>query len=177
MSTNALAKPNPGIDCAEVASPSVALLDSAELIEFRQEIPGTPEEIFPFFADARNLGRITPPWLQFKVLTPGPIAMAPGTLIDYRLSWRRIPICWRTLISAWEPPFRFVDEQIRGPYRVWHHEHVFESKGHHTVMRDRVRFLAPLASISHPLVVRRDIERIFLYRRQVIAQELSKVQP
>jgi len=157
-----------------VASPSAGLIDRAELIEFRQELPGAPEEVFEFFADARNLELITPPWLRFKVLTrgadeSGEIEMRPGTLIDYRLSWRGIPIRWRTLISTWEPPFRFVDEQIRGPYRVWHHEHTFERKGDVTVMRDRVRFLAPLARMSHPLVVRRDVERIFAYRRAAIA--------
>lgn len=153
-----------------VESPSAALIDRAELIEFRQELPGTPEEIFPFFADALNLERITPPWLSFKVLTPAPIEMRPGTVIDYRLRWRIVPIRWRTLISTWEPPFRFVDEQIRGPYRVWHHEHIFERKGDMTVMRDCVRFLAPLSGISHPLIVRRDVERIFEHRRAAIGQ-------
>ncbi len=155
---------------ASIASPSASLVPRAELIEFRQELDGAPEDVFPFFADASNLERITPPWLNFKVLTPTPIAMHPGTLIDYRLRWRVVPVRWRTLISTWDPPHRFVDEQIRGPYRIWHHEHIFDRQGSRTVMRDRVHFLAPLARLSHPLVVRRDIERIFAYRRAAIGR-------
>jgi len=151
-----------------------ARLDRAEAIEFRQVLPGTPAEIFPFFADAANLERITPPWLRFTVLTPAPIAMRPGTLIDYRLRWRVFPIRWRTLISTWDPPHRFVDEQIRGPYRIWHHEHTFERDGDTTVMRDRIHFLAPLSWISHPLTVRRDVERIFAHRREAIGSALAE---
>lgn len=100
-------------------------------------------EVFAFFAEARNLEAITPPWLRFEVLTPEPIRMAAGTLVDYRLRLRGVPLSWRSEISAWEPPFRFVDEQTRGPYRLWVHEHTFESSGSFTVARDRVRYSAP----------------------------------
>jgi ligand-binding SRPBCC domain-containing protein len=86
----------------------------------------SPTEIFPFFADAKNLGALTPPWLHFEILTPGHIEMGVGTLIEYRID---IPLRWRTRIKAWEPPLRFFDEQIKGPYRRWIHEHRFAESG------------------------------------------------
>src|SRR5262245_19539074 len=86
------------------------------------------EEVFAFFADATNLEAITPPWLHFRILTPRPIELAAGTLIDYQLSLFKIPFCWRTRIDSFEPPHRFVDTQIRGPYRFWHHTHEFTAE-------------------------------------------------
>lgn len=158
---------------ARAASEADARMRGASLFESTQRFRGTPEEIFPFFADARNLEAITPPWLRFTVLTPRPIAMGVGALIDYRLRWRVVPIRWRTRIAAWEPSRRFVDEQIRGPYRLWHHEHTFESDGAFTLMRDRVHYRAPFAAIAHPLIVRRDVERIFAYRRDALERLLG----
>ena len=97
-----------------------AALEACSVFEAAQVLPGRPQEVFPFFADALNLEAITPPWLNFKVLTAGPIEMREGALIDYRLRWRVFPVRWRTRIAMWEPPHRFVDEQLRGPYRRWH---------------------------------------------------------
>lgn len=131
-------------------------------------LPSALEELFPFFADATNLERITPPWLRFQILTPLPIEMRPGTVIDYKLRIRGLPIRWRTLITAWEPPHRFVDEQVRGPYRLWVHEHTFVPCGTGTQVRDRVRYAVPLDRLLHRLVVRPDIERIFAYRAQTL---------
>jgi ligand-binding SRPBCC domain-containing protein len=134
-----------------------------------QRLPGTPEQVFPFFADAANLEAITPPWLHFRIVTPQPIEMREGALIEYRLRLRGIPIRWRTRIDAWEPGVRFVDRQLSGPYRLWHHTHEFEADGpDHTLMRDTVRFEVPFARLAMPLVSR-DLKRIFDFRARAIA--------
>jgi len=129
-----------------------------------------PSELFPFFADAHNLERITPPWLRFRVLTPAPIIMAPGTRIDYRLHWHGIPMRWRSEISAWEPPHRFVDRQVRGPYRLWEHEHLLVEADGRTTVTDHVRYAVRGGRLVHRLLVRRDVAAIFAYRRRVLAQ-------
>jgi ligand-binding SRPBCC domain-containing protein len=144
-----------------------------------QIVPLDMEETFSFFADAVNLESITPPWLSFTVLglTPaGPIAK--GTLIDYRLRIRGAPVLWQSEITAWEPPLRFVDEQRRGPYRSWRHEHSFESLGVSTLVRDSVTYETPGGRLVDRFLVRPDLERIFLYRQQrleewAIARRLS----
>ncbi len=138
------------------------------VFEAEQPFARPPEEVFPFFAEARNLQAITPPWLAFEVLTPAPIVMAAGTLIDYRLRWRLIPLPWRTEITAWQPPHLFVDEQVRGPYRLWRHEHRFEKRSGGTVMSDRVEYAVPGGTVINWLLVARDVARIFTYRRQVL---------
>ena len=127
-------------------------------------------EVFPFFADAANLDALTPPWLRFRILSAQPIWIAVGTLIDYRLRVRGFPMRWRSEITAWEPPHRFVDEQRRGPYRFWVHEHVFEEIDDSTVVRDHVRYAVPGGALIDRLFVRRDVERIFDYRRDRLRQ-------
>ena len=133
-------------------------------------LPRPPTEVFPFFADARNLEKLTPPWLRFAVLTPEPIEMRPGATIDYRLRLRGVPIRWRSEITAWEPPFRFVDEQRRGPYRLWIHEHRFEERGGQTRASDHVQYAVWGGRLADRLLVRPDIERIFEYRRDVLRE-------
>jgi hypothetical protein len=140
-------------------------------------LPRSRDEVFPFFADAGNLETITPPWLNFQIITPRPIAMRPGTLIDYRLKIRGFPAKWRTLISAWEPPFRFVDEQVRGPYRRWHHEHTFEEKDGGTLCRDRVEYDMVGGALINWLLVRRDVESIFAYRRKKLLEVFDQPAP
>lgn len=139
-----------------------------------QRLPGSPAEVFAFFADARNLEAITPPLLRFRVLTPDPVRMAPGALIRYRLRVRGVPVGWLTAIREWDPPHRFVDEQRRGPYALWHHTHSFEALGDQsTLMRDVVRYalpLGPLGELAHRLFVARDIEAIFDYRERRVAE-------
>lgn len=127
-------------------------------------VPRRRDEVFPFFADAANLERLTPPWLSFEIMTPQPIAMGVGALIDYRLRLHGVPIRWRTRIAAWDPPRRFVDEQLRGPYRRWVHEHVFEEVDGGTLCRDRVEYAVPGGRVVDALFVRRDVARIFAFR-------------
>lgn len=127
-------------------------------------LPRPIDEVFSFFADARNLEAITPQFLRFHVVTPEPIEMRVGAIIEYRLRVRGVPLRWRTRINAWEPPRRFVDEQIRGPYRLWLHEHTFVPDGDGTICRDRVEYAPPLAFLTHRLLVRPDVERIFEHR-------------
>ncbi len=143
--------------------------------EYRCELwlPRTPEQLFPFFADAANLDAITPPWLHFHIVTPRPIAMRPGALIDYRLRVRGLPLRWRTLIRDWQPPYRFVDEQLRGPYRQWVHEHTFEARDGGTLARDVVRYAVPFDWLLHRWFIRPDIERIFAYRQQALRRLLA----
>jgi ligand-binding SRPBCC domain-containing protein len=124
------------------------------------------EEVFPFFADAANLGRITPPWLHFRMVTELPIEMRVGALISYRIRMRGIPLRWTTKITAWEPPWRFVDEQLSGPFRLWVHEHTFEETSNGTLVRDHVEYRVPGGSLVNRFFVRPDMERIFNFREQ-----------
>ncbi len=138
--------------------------------EFHSELwlPLPPEQLFPFFADAGNLDALTPPWLQFHIVTPQPIEMRVGTLIDYKLRVRGLPLRWRTLIKEWQPPHYFADEQVRGPYRQWVHTHTFEPHDGGTLARDAVRYAVPFDFVAHPLFVRRDIEKIFAFRQEAL---------
>ncbi len=127
-------------------------------------------EVFPFFADPANLEALTPPWLNFRILTPLPVVMRPGVLIDYRISLRGLPLTWRSEITAWEPPHRFVDEQRRGPYRLWVHEHLFREQSGGTEIVDRVRYAILGGRLIGRLFVDRDLSRIFDHRQRRIAE-------
>lgn len=137
----------------------------ARLLTAGVVVPRPIEEVFAFFAAAANLERLTPGFLSFKILTPPPVELRAGALIDYRLRLHGVPIRWRTLISAWEPPHRFVDEQVRGPYRLWRHEHTFEAVPGGTLCRDRVEYAHWGGSIGERWLVRPRLERIFAFRR------------
>mgnify|MGYP003347335723 FL=1 len=129
------------------------------------------EEVFEFFSAARNLEQITPPLLKFEVLTPEPIPMGEGTLIDYRLRVHGLPLRWRTKITRWNPPYQFADIQLKGPYKLWDHTHTFLEENGGTRMIDEVVYelpFGPLGDIVHALSVRRDVEEIFRYRNSVI---------
>jgi ligand-binding SRPBCC domain-containing protein len=132
----------------------------------QQILPYSQEEVFAFFADAFQLETLTPPILHFSVLTPSPIDVKAGTLIDYKLRLHGIPIRWRSRISVWEPPTRFVDEQIRGSYQRWYHEHTFEPVDGGTLCRDVVDYAVPGGSLVHRFFVRPDLLKIFTYRQK-----------
>ncbi len=147
------------------------------LLQREQHVPASTEKVFAFFADARNLEAITPPWLGFSVLTPGPIEMRPGALIEYRLALHRVPVRWLTRIEEWTPGRSFVDAQVRGPYRLWHHTHTFTPADGGTLVGDRVHYalpLGPLGEIAHVALVRRDLERIFEFRQAAIRRRFTK---
>jgi ligand-binding SRPBCC domain-containing protein len=140
----------------------------------REQFVAKPlEEVFRFFSEAGNLQTLTPSYLDFKILTPGPIEMRPGILLDYRLKWHGLPLRWRTKILEWRPPYRFVDVQLKGPYKLWHHTHTFESENGGTRMSDTVNYelpLGPLGEVAHALMVGRDVEAIFDFRYQQVAR-------
>lgn len=138
--------------------------------ESRQRFALPPGELFGFFADARNLERITPGWLRFQIVGVPPETIDVGTLIDYRLRWRGVPLSWRTRIDEWEPPHRFIDRQLRGPYRLWVHEHRFTALDGGTLVEDRVDFAAPGGRLVGRLLVLPDVERIFAHRRRVLGE-------
>lgn len=140
---------------------------------FRREqwIQRPIEEVFAFFADVRNLEEITPPWLGFRILAMDSGPIGEGTEIRYRLRLHGVPIHWKTEIRRWDPPWRFVDVQRSGPYKLWHHTHRFEAHDGETRMIDAVRYTLPfglLGRMVHALKVRGDVRRIFDYRRQRI---------
>ncbi len=135
-------------------------------------VPRPIEEVFEFFADAKNLEALTPPWLSFSILTPAPIRMQVGTQIDYKIRVHGLPMRWRSEISAWDPPHRFVDQQLRGPYKLWQHEHCFQSENGGTAISDLVQYRGrggPFEPLIHRLFVRRDLERIFSFRLEKLA--------
>ena len=146
------------------------------LLERRQRVPLSVEEAFAFYGDADNLEQITPPWLRFRILDPRPGTLSAGARLQYSLVLHRFPIRWMTEIDIWEPPHRFVDFQVRGPYRIWEHTHVFEPVDDATLIIDRVRYAipyGPLGMLAHVAFVRRDLRRIFDYRRDAVAALLG----
>jgi ligand-binding SRPBCC domain-containing protein len=129
------------------------------------------KEVFAFFARPENLQQITPPELGFQIITPSPIVMEKGSLIDYQIRLSGLPFRWRTLISSYNPPHEFVDEQIKGPYSFWHHRHQFYAEGDETVIEDTVTYTIPfgiLGRIVHTLFIRAKLRKIFEYRKAII---------
>lgn len=127
-------------------------------------------DVFPFFSDAFNLERLTPPWLRFQVVTPGPIRMQAGTRIEYRLRLRGVPIRWISEITSWEPPHRFVDRQVKGPYRLWIHEHRFRDSENGAICEDTVRYAVWGGALVNWLAVGSDVNRIFDYRQEKLLE-------
>ncbi|MEM0965549.1 MAG: SRPBCC family protein [Verrucomicrobiota bacterium] len=137
-------------------------------------IPLPIAEVFPFFSDASNLEKITLAGLGFQILTPLPIAMEEGTIIDYRIKIGGVPNHWRSRITSWEPPYQFADEQLKGPYRKWLHTHRFEACDHGTRMKDEVEYELPFGvfgRLVHPLI-RRQLRTIFAFRSKTVGSHL-----
>lgn len=144
-------------------------------LEREQVLRRPRDQVFSFFSQAQNLERITPRWLSFQVLTPGPIEMRAGTVIEYRLRLYGVPFRWMSRIESWEPERGFADRQLRGPYRLWHHSHEFVADGEETIVRDHVEYALPLGALgelAHAAFVRRDLRRIFDFRHQAAARLL-----
>ena len=140
-------------------------------INTKQYINKSLDVVFEFFSKPENLEMITPKSLSFNILTPTPIKMEKGSLIDYTIRLFGVPIHWRTLISDYEPPFRFVDQQIKGPYTFWHHTHTFRLVEGGVEIIDQVKYSLPLGwlgTLVHAIWVRKDLEKIFEYRKSVI---------
>ena len=133
-------------------------------------LPQSRNNVFAFFSDAQNLDLITPPWLHFRTTTPGSSEMRLDTIIDHRLRVHGVRLRWRSEITLWDPPARFVDEQVRGPYRLWIHEHRFEEQNGGTLVHDHVRYAVLFDVLLHRLLIRPDIERIFAYREKKLRE-------
>ena len=149
----------------------------AEHILMRRQILDLPrKQVFEFFADAANLERITPPQLQFNIISPQPIKLKEGALIDYKLKLRGFSLKWRTVISVWNPPFEFTDEAMKSPYKQWIHRHIFtEIEKGKTLMEDKVRYrlpFEPFGDLAH-WFVRREISRIFDFRQKTVVKILQ----
>ena len=145
-------------------------------LESTMSVPVSLREAFAFFEDPRNLARITPPWLNFRITTPEPIVMRKGAEIKYQIRWLGLPMNWKTVIAEYEPPFFFVDEQASGPYAYWRHRHEFKPTEQGALVSDRVDYalpLGPLGRLAHALAVDRQLRQIFDYRQEALSRILT----
>ncbi len=143
----------------------------------RQHLDRPRDEVFGFFSRAANLGVITPDWLDFEILTPGDPEMRVGLLLDYRIRLRGIPMKWQSEITVWEPPYRFVDEQRRGPYSRWHHTHSFLADGDTTWVEDHVEYASIGGHVVNRLFLEPQLRAIFEHRQRVIGEMFGDVTP
>jgi hypothetical protein len=164
----------------DVDSEKPTAIDDAKVYHLRQAaaLAAPLDEVFAFFSEAANLQRITPDWLHFDIRDVDGEPIGEGTRIDYRLKVRGVPMRWRSRIERWQPPHRFVDRQLRGPYKLWVHEHTFEAVDGGTLCRDHVRYQVPggpLAPLTHRLLVRPDVDRIFAHRTAVLRELFGQI--
>jgi len=153
-------------------SPVVTVVTKLNRTTYRlsteQWFPYPLDDVFDFFADASNLEKITPPWLNFTILTPD-VIMREGATIDYRLKLKGVPIIWRTEIPVWDPPNRFVDNQLQGPYKKWYHRHLFEAQDGGTLVKDIIDYIVPGGAVINKIFVEPDVRKIFRHRQQRLA--------
>jgi len=149
-------------------------------LECSMSVPVSLQEAFAFFENPHNLARITPPWLKltlnFRIASPERIQMRKGARIDYQIHWLGLPLKWTTVITEYEPPFFFVDEQAAGPYAYWRHRHDFKPTEYGTLVCDRVDYalpFGPLGRLAHRLAVRTQLQEIFDYRQNALAGILT----
>lgn len=140
----------------------------------RQFVAHPLDEVFAFFSEAQNLGEITPPWLRFQIISDD-FDMRTGLLLDYKISMRGIPMKWRTEITEWAPPFRFADRQLRGPYSLWLHTHLFRAEGDWTWVEDHVEYASIGGALANSLFLKPQLRQIFGYRQQVIGERFGNV--
>ena len=148
-------------------------------LEFEQFIDLPIEDVFDFFSKPENLSLITPPRLRFDILTPTPLEMKEGQLIDYSLKiLYLIKLHWRTLITDYQKPYKFIDQQIKGPYTLWHHTHIFEEKDGGTLIKDNLKYVIPFGWIGraiHFIYIKHDINGIFQYRHKILNDIFSEI--
>ena len=137
-------------------------------------LPHAREPVFRFFSTPENLDLLTPPWVKFSILTPTPIEMGLGAIIDYRISLHRVPFKWKSEISVWKPPFEFCDIQVKGPYRYWLHRHTFEDTPNGTLVTDHVDYWVPFGWPVERLFVARELRQIFRHRRMRLLEIFSQ---
>jgi hypothetical protein len=155
------------------------LQSAAHILTRSQWLPRSRQEIFEFFSHPANLQTLTPPWLDFQI-TESPDELQAGSLIRYKLRTHGIPLRWTTEITEWQPPYRFVDTQLSGPYKLWHHEHTFTEEHGGTMIGDTVRYalpFGPLGNLVHWLMVRRDVNGIFDYREKKMLELFGEKTP
>ena len=148
-------------------------------LEFEQFIDLPIEDVFDFFSKPENLSLITPPRLRFDILTPTPLEMKEGQLIDYSLKiLYLIKLHWRTLITDYQKPYKFIDQQIKGPYTLWHHTHTFEEKDGGTLIKDNLKYVIPfgwIGRVIHFIYIKHDISGIFQYRHKILNDIFSEI--
>lgn len=137
-------------------------------------VPQPPEKVFPFFSDVRNLDRITPKWLHFRSVNH-PENVGEGTKIEHKLRIRGIPVTWRSEITEWDPPYGFVDEQKKGPYRMWRHEHRFREERDGTVCEDEVKYAVFGGELVNRFFIAPDLKKIFDYRQETLKRIFTRV--
>ena len=145
-------------------------------LECSMSVPVSLREAFAFFEDPRNLERITPPWLQLRILSPERVVMRKGAEIHYEIRWLGLPLKWKTVIAEYEPPFFFVDVETSGPYAYWHHRHDFKPSEYGALVSDRVDYALPLGllgRLAHRMKVRKQLEDIFDYRQKALSEILT----